>query len=264
MSKSTLFIACAAVVTTLMLTTQAMAGAGGGPASDGLGRQEPNSATNNVLVTDPLRDGTLTYSLVGANGSATSDTIVVGDWDGDGDFDPAIVRPNGANLLWILFTNGGPVYQLFGLAGDTPVPGNWDPSDAAWELGTTRANGPSLLWLTETAGGGVTRTLFGNASDVPVPGNWDGSAGTDQGVTRPNNANKLWITRANGGGVDRTLFGAAADTEYAGDFTGDGNANFGVRISGDNVFRLDLGGSLEYVQFGNTTSDLVNPRTLGQ
>jgi len=259
------------LVLSFFLSSAAVAGPGGDPVTDGLGRyQVHNNASmqpvGSLIVVDPDRNPAtpLDYTVFYTPGDSSSDQVVIGDWDGDGTLNYGAVRANGPNLLWILDTAGGLTFRLFGSAGDTPVAGNWDPTDDAWELGVASPNGPSLLWTVEDSGGAISRQLFGNATDTPAPGNWDGSAGTDPGVTRNlGGGSLLWITQGSPSVVKRQ-FGNVGDTNYPGDFSGDGTTNLGTRIAGSNVFRLDTGSGLSYVQFAAPSSELVNPGNLGQ
>ena len=250
-------------------TDSAVAGPGGGGAGDGIGiTRADGPALLNVV--DPLRDGTLQFSLFG---SSAGDTLFVGDWNGDGSVSFGVAREDNGALLWILdFAGTGSLdFQLFGSAGDIPVVGDFDPNSAGTEIGFARPNAAEgwLEWILKdnTPGEGFSRTLLGADTDIPVPGNWDGDAsnGDELGVARDDNGALLWITEGTGGVLEFNLFGAAGDAPISGDWSGDGNSQRGVRVAGGdgNVFILDQP-SLEFIQLGAPTDKAFNPRSFGQ
>jgi len=253
-------------------TDAAVAGPGGGGGTgDGIGiTRGVGGALLNVV--DPLREEdpvNLLFTLFGAE----SDTLVVGDWNGDGNPTFGLAREENGALLWILdFAGTGSLdFQLFGSAGDRPVVGDFDPNSAGDEIGFVRPTVDGTLeWILRdnTPGEGFSRTLFGTETDIPVPGNWDGDPGNgdELGVVRdePGLGARLWITQGSGG-LDFNFFGAAGDEPIAGDWSGDGNTQRGVRQTsgGASVFILD-GDVLEFVLLGTETDGIFNSRSIGQ
>ena len=61
-----------------------------------------------------------------------SDTVVIGDWNGDGRDKVGVFRNNGAEMgIWSLDSNGNLQFDasdlvfVYGMASDTPVVGKW-------------------------------------------------------------------------------------------------------------------------------------------
>lgn len=269
MLKSSLISAtCVAVFFVGALAQSAYAGPGGGPAGDGFGVTR-DSGGSLLSIVDPTREddaANFVFTLFGDQ----NDTLVVGDWNGDGNQTLGLARVDNGALLWILdFTgNGSLVYDLFGSEDDIPVVGDWDPISPGDEIGFARPDigSNTLEWILKdnNPGTGFSREFFGLATDVPVPGNWDSDAsnGDELGVARADSTALLWITQGSGG-FDYNLFGDSGDTPVQGDYTGDGNTNFGFSPPGSNVFTLD-GASIEFHVFGDTTDDAFRSGTFGQ
>jgi uncharacterized protein YkwD len=113
-----------------------------------------------------------------------SDTIVIGDWDGDGRDNVGVFRNNGQGVgIFSLDTNGNRGFDagddvfLFGLASDTMVIGDWN-EDNRDEVGVFRNNGSGVgVWSQDYNGnrgfdGADLVFLFGTATDRPLVGKW--------------------------------------------------------------------------------------------
>ncbi len=144
------------------------------------------------------------------------DIPVMGDWNGDGKDTPGVVRYNRAtaNLEWLLSNTKlttAPNWStltlsqtvIWGAAGDTPIPGNWDGVNGD-NVGIVRRVGIQLQWHLQT----VNPFLSGQASDQPVAGNWDCSGGDTPGLLRGSNTGvappgdgQLWWFLTNGFGT---------------------------------------------------------------
>jgi hypothetical protein len=157
-------------------------------------------------------------------------------------------------IQWFLDANGNGMwnsgldttYPDFGLAGDTPVTGDWN-ADGFTEVGIFRAG----RWVLDANGNGAwdsgidaVYTSFGLATDLPVTGDWNGDGTTQIGVFR----NGKWYLDANGNGVwdsgiDTlyTSFGLAGDIPVTGDWNGDGTTQIGVYRNGK--WYLDANGN---------------------
>jgi endoglucanase len=253
----------------LSLVTAGTAFAGpGGATGDGISVTRADGGAA-LTITDPLRSNTgAVYTLFGAS----TDTVVWGDWNGDGNDSIGVFRDDNGGGLWILdFDGQGSItYLLFGDGTDTPVVGDWDPNSAGDEIGVVRPQGGALRWiLRDNSPNGClcSDTTFGAASDTPVPGNWDADAnnGSERGVVRADGAAMLWITQGSGG-LDYTLFGPSAGVPFPGDWDGDGNTDYGNRPTGGdgNVFILDGGAGLEYFQHGAPSDAASNSGNFGQ
>jgi endoglucanase len=263
---------CLAVVMaaalSLMTAGTTFAGPGGGSPGDGISATRPDGGAA-LTITDPERTNSgAIYTLFGAS----TDTIVFGDWNGDGTKSFGAFRDDNGGGLWILdFDGAGSLtYILFGNGTDTPVVGDWDSNSAGDEIGVVRPQGGALRWiLRDNSPNGCLCSdfTFGAATDAAAPGNWDGDAnnGWEPGVTRADGAAMLWITQGSGG-LDYTLFGPSAGIPFPGDWDGDGNTDYGNRPTGGdgNVYILDNGGMLQYYQHGAPTDAGENSGNFGQ
>jgi hypothetical protein len=152
----------------------------------------------------------------------STDTPIVGDWDGDGDHEPGVVRGN----IWYLADEAPPVVVssfAFGRATDTPIVGDWD-GQGGDEIGVVRGN---VWFLAEDVPPTVVNSFaFGRATDTQIVGDWDGQGGDEIGVVRGNVwylANDVPPTS-----VSSFAFGRSTDTPITGDFDGDGDDEIGV------------------------------------
>ncbi|MFI5958759.1 hypothetical protein [Cryptosporangium sp. NPDC051539] len=166
------------------------------------------------------------------------DLPVMGDWDGDGRETVGVVRTlPGGGYRWLLrnSNSAGPAEVSFDYGaqrivtgdrlGSIPVAGNFDPSDAAAEVGIVyvEPNG-SLTWAIR----GERRFSFGRATDRPIWGDWDGDGADTPGVVR--DGNRWLLSDARGGSASRAFtFGSpAGDLPVPGDWNGDGVDTPGV------------------------------------
>ncbi|WP_169977576.1 FG-GAP-like repeat-containing protein [Tautonia rosea] len=183
---------------------------------------------------------------------------VVGDFDGDGKTDLAVVDPmavvGGGSVpnatVWILVSSllGRRVEIPFGAAGvlDRPAPADFD-GDGVTDIATFRASsdltpGAAEWFILPSGGGGAFRVAFGAAggSDLPAPFDFDGDGraeiatfrpvsdlapGAAQWFILPSSANDLQFRERRG--AYPVTFGASgnADQPVVADYNGDGRAD---------------------------------------
>ncbi|MCA9095791.1 MAG: VCBS repeat-containing protein, partial [Planctomycetaceae bacterium] len=171
---------------------------------------------------------------------ATTDTILAGDWNGDGYTDIGVWREG----TFYLDSNGNGVWEgaatdrqfVFGNPTDTPIVGDWN-QDGRDEIGVWRAgrfyldlNGNRVWDL-----GVDTSFPFGNPSDIPITGDWDGDGTDDVGIRRnaefylDSDGDRVWNVASD----DSFPFGNSGDTPIVGDWDGDGTDNIGVWRAGE-------------------------------
>ena len=108
------------------------------------------------------------------------DTVVVGDWLGNGKDEIGVVRPGSDGVLvWSLnlTTTAMPTVVAtysFGLNGDVPVFGDWN-GDGRTKIGTVRSSGSVLDWSLDVNGDGVydagdATDTFGGTGTIALAG----------------------------------------------------------------------------------------------
>jgi peptidoglycan/xylan/chitin deacetylase (PgdA/CDA1 family) len=168
------------------------------------------------------------YAFVDLYGR-TADRPVAGDWDGDGDVTPGVVRGSTWYLRNSNSTGPADVVLSFGFSYDRVVVGDWNGDgidtpgvvrDGTWYLRTSNA----------PADNGRTTLTFGTSSYTPVAGDWNGDGVTTPGVVSGGTWHLRSTNAATSGKVVLT-FGGAGYRPVAGDWNGDGTTTPGV-VSG--------------------------------
>ena len=174
----------------------------------------------------------------------STDTPIMGDWNGDGVDDIGVFR--GGN--WFLDANGSGAWDAgdriiaFGLPSDTPIIGDWN-GDGTDVIGVYR----DANWFVDANNNGAWDVgdlmyAFGLPTDTPIIGDWNNDGADEIGVFRDgvfyfdNNGNALWDA-----GDTWIFFGLATDTPVIGDWNGDGKDEIGV-FRNDGTWSLDING----------------------
>ena len=201
-------------------------------------------------------DATFTFGL-------STDTFVVGDWNGSGFDSVGVVRGTASGAAqWTIDTNedyafdsGDAIYN-YGLNTDKFVTGDWTGSGTT-RIGVVRTlSDGSAQWVLNTTGTGVytpSDTVFnyGLGSDTFITGDWNGAGKTEIGVVRALPSGVLqWVLNTSGSGVyssgDSVFnFGLVGDTPVVGDWNGGGKTEIGVvrqQADGTAVWSLDTNG----------------------
>jgi hypothetical protein len=189
---------------------------------------------------------------------------VMGDWDGDGDRTPGVIRFHGdrdgdgdTDMVWYLRNHNtdGPadIIASFGEQQnpeqwDTPVVGDWD-GDGVETIGVVRADHDANVfhWLlrnTNASGNAEVSYDYGQPDaygtlnpqeprGVPIAGDWDGDGITTPGIVRqrPSDDSSRWLLRNDNstGAADTGFFyGRASDRPLVGDWDWDGRETAAV------------------------------------
>ena len=155
-----------------------------------------------------------------------NDSVLVGDWDGDGRDTLAVRRKN-----VYYFKNsiaGGPADRViaYGKSSDTVLVGDWD-GDGKDTLAVRRKN---IYYVKNSINGGKADKVvgYGKPNDAVLIGDWD-SDGSDTLAVRRKNVYYFKNSIA-GGPADRVIaYGKPSDTVLVGDWDGDGKDTLAVR-----------------------------------
>ncbi|MGI8807989.1 MAG: M23 family metallopeptidase [Acidimicrobiales bacterium] len=106
-----------------------------------------------------------------------NDTVVTGDWDGDGDDTyGVVVRQSDGTLMWHLSNDNvrTAVSRGYGRTGDVPVTGDWD-GDGDDNIGVVNSTPDGKkAWHLDHMNGVYRHPVFGRPGDVAMTGDWDG------------------------------------------------------------------------------------------
>jgi FtsP/CotA-like multicopper oxidase with cupredoxin domain len=145
------------------------------------------------------------------------------DFNGDVKTDLAVYRSGD----WFIYPLGGgtPYGVAWGIATDTPVPGDYD-GDGKTDPAVYRDGG----WYIYPSGGEAPYSVgWGISTDTPVPGDYDGDGKTDPAVYRDGG----WYIYPSGGGAPYSVgWGISTDIPVPGDYDGDGKTDPAVYRDG--------------------------------
>lgn len=157
--------------------------------------------------------------------------------------DLAIWRPSNGEW-WVMGSAGGSQQVTFawGVAGDVPVPGDYD-GDGKTDFSVFRPS--NSTWYITNSGGGGGQIPFGLLYDIPAQADYDGDGRTDAAVFRPSTC-YWYILKSSDGQLITQQFGLGGDIPAAADYDGDGKADIATWRNSDTKFYSLNSSNLEY------------------
>jgi hypothetical protein len=153
-----------------------------------------------------------------------------------------VFRPATSQLFLRNSLSTGPadLAQVFGIATDYPVAGDWN-GDGVDTIGLyRRSTGQFFLKDSNAVGAPIVYSfVLGIPNDMPIVGDWDGDGKDGVGVFRPSNGLIYIRNTLTTGIADYTLvFGIPNDMPIAGDWNGNGKDGIGVFRPSNATFYL--------------------------
>lgn len=175
------------------------------------------------------------------------DVLLAGDFDGDGKFEPGVVRAISGYLNWFSRNaDGSAVQVIWGLNGDTPLTGFFGGQGESDRAVVRNSSGYLTWYIQNQAEQGIGWGLEG---DRPFAADINGD-GVDELIVARTEGNAVnWYVRNLTGNLSTvTSWGLAGDTLLPpSDFNGDGKADLAVaRNYGD--FRVIF---IKYTELGD-------------
>jgi putative transposon-encoded protein len=150
---------------------------------------------------------------------------VVGDYDGDGRSDLAVISPNLSVWYSLLNSTGQVETQQFGWSAAIPVPADYD-GDGKVDLAVLDPF--AFLWyILESSTGQQRLQQFGWSAARPVPADYDGDGKADLAVLDPF-AFVWYIPESSTGQQRLQQFGWSAAIPVPADYDGDGKVDLAV------------------------------------
>lgn len=179
------------------------------------------------------------------NGSF-GDITAIGDYNGDGRIDKAVFRPT--NGIWyildseLLFSpyQNSIRYEQWGMAGDTPCPGDYD-GDGKTDLCVIRPENEQYAWyIRKSSDMAYERIAWGLVTDaiyVTNPVDVDGDGRNDLLVSRVQNDQRVFYAlRSSNRSLQALQWGYPSDMVKLGDYDGDGRTDFAaIRTENDHL-----------------------------
>jgi len=142
----------------------------------------------------------------------STDTPVVGDWNGDLKSEVGVFRDG---VFYLRNSDGSTTPIVYGISTDTPVVGDWN-GDLKSEVGVYR---DGVFYRN-----GADAVVYGLSTDTPVVGDWNGDLKSEVGVYRDG------VFYRNG--ADAIVYGISTDTPVIGDWNEDLKSEVGVYRDG--------------------------------
>ncbi|MDH3755403.1 MAG: hypothetical protein OEU32_16165, partial [Acidimicrobiia bacterium] len=204
-----------------------------------------------IFVSNTIASGPADYDFLFAG---PSETVVTGDWTGDGKTGFA---SRVGNLFTLVDERGLPQGSAsFGKAADEVFIGDWNASNQD-TFGVRRGN-VFFLRNTPTSGNADITLGFGKAGDEVFVGDWNGNGQDTFAVRR---GNVFFVRNTTTTGIADVVFGygKAADEVLVGDWDQDGIDTFAVRRGNEIFIRNDFqtGIAQQVISFGRATDQLL-------
>ncbi|MBX6312262.1 MAG: S8 family serine peptidase [Isosphaeraceae bacterium] len=187
--------------------------------------------------------------------NATYPTRTIADFDGDGQSDITVYRPETGQWL-ISYSGGGAGIVTYGAPNlDQPVPADYD-GDGRSDFAVYRPTTGQWL-ISYSSGGSAIFTLGAPSIDQPNVGDYDGDGRIDLGVYRPTTGQ--WLIALSSGGSEVLSYGApGTDVPAGADYDGDGRTDFAVYrpTTGQWLIVLSGSGTAEVLSYGVPNLDI--------
>jgi hypothetical protein len=199
--------------------------------------QTPDTQTPNSLTPNTLNPVTTTATPVLSKEYVYAGGRLLAVEDANANAAPpadlAVWRPSTG--IWYVL--GGPgsaqVGYAWGMAGDVPVPGDFD-GDGKTDFSIFRPS-TGIWWVVKSSDNTSYSIAFGAGSDKVAPADYDGDGKTDAAVFRPTTG--IWYIQPSGGsGYYGVTFGLGTDIPTPADYDGDGKADIGVWRDSNKTF----------------------------
>jgi gamma-glutamylcyclotransferase (GGCT)/AIG2-like uncharacterized protein YtfP len=170
-----------------------------------------------------------------------SDSVVVGDWNGDGPESLGVRRGNTYYLRNAVTSGSADQVIVYGRSDDVVLVGDWD-GDGRDTLTVRRG---STYYVKNDVVGGVADVVldYGKPDDVVLVGDWDGDGRDTLAVRR--GATYYVKNNLDGGVADVVLdYGKPDDVVLVGDWDGDRRDTFAVRRESTYFIKNGLAGGV--------------------